>query len=67
MTGSNILAETFGKFLITNIHSAGSVEEDRIIGLPGLQIWIIYGRPINSEADLRVWIQEALFQLLKKW
>ncbi|KAH0816016.1 hypothetical protein GEV33_006775 [Tenebrio molitor] len=34
MTGSNILAETFGKFWITNIHSAGSVEEDRIIGLP---------------------------------
>jgi hypothetical protein len=67
MTGSNILAETFGKFWITNIHSAGSVEEDRIIGLPGLQIWIIYRRPINSEADLRVWIQEALFQLLKKW
>jgi hypothetical protein len=44
MTGSNmmvlhqILAETFGNFWITNIHSAGSVEEDRIIGLPGLQI-----------------------------
>jgi hypothetical protein len=33
-----VLAETFGKFWITNIHSAGSVEEDRIIGLPGLQI-----------------------------
>jgi hypothetical protein len=44
MTGSNmmvlhhILAEMFGNFLITNIHSAGPVEEDRIIGLPGLQI-----------------------------
>jgi hypothetical protein len=44
MTGSNmmvlhhILEETFRKFWITNIHSAGSVEEDRIIGLPGLQI-----------------------------
>jgi hypothetical protein len=44
MTGSNMmvlhhfLGETFRKFLITNIHSAGSVEEDRIIGLPGLQI-----------------------------
>jgi hypothetical protein len=38
MTGSNILAETFGKFWITNIHSPGSVEEKRIIGLPGLQI-----------------------------
>jgi hypothetical protein len=44
MTGSDmmvlhhILAETFGKFWIINIHSAGSVEEDRIIGLPGLQI-----------------------------
>ncbi|KAH0809361.1 hypothetical protein GEV33_013430 [Tenebrio molitor] len=34
----NFEAETFGKFWITNIHSAGSVEEDRIIGLPGLQI-----------------------------
>jgi hypothetical protein len=44
MTGSNmmvlhhIVGETFRKFWITNIHSAGSVEEDRIIGLPGLQI-----------------------------
>jgi hypothetical protein len=44
MTGSNmkvlhhILGETFRIFWITNIHSAGSVEEDRIIGLPGLQI-----------------------------
>jgi hypothetical protein len=44
MTGSNmtvlhhVLAETFGKFWITNIHRAGSVEGDRIIGLPGLQI-----------------------------
>jgi hypothetical protein len=44
MTGSNmmvlhqILAETFGNFWITNIHIAGLVEEDRIIGLPGLQI-----------------------------
>jgi hypothetical protein len=44
MTGSNmmvlhhILAEMFGKFWITNIQSAGSVEEHRIIGLPGFQI-----------------------------
>ncbi|KAH0818563.1 hypothetical protein GEV33_004228 [Tenebrio molitor] len=30
----HILEETFRKFWITNIHSAGSVEEDRIIGLP---------------------------------
>ncbi|CAH1383579.1 unnamed protein product [Tenebrio molitor] len=72
MTGSNmmvfhhILAETFGKFWITNIHSAGSVEEDRIIGLPGLQIRIIYRRPINSEADLRVRIQEAFVSVTEE-
>jgi hypothetical protein len=50
----HFLEETFRKFGITNIHSAGSVEEDRIIGLKS----IIYRRPINSEADLRVRIQE---------
>jgi hypothetical protein len=57
MTGSNmmvlhhILAETFGKFWITNIHSAGSVE-DR---------W-----PINSEADLRVRIQKAFVSVTEE-
>jgi hypothetical protein len=43
MTGYNmmvlhhVLAETFGKFWITNTDSAGSIEEDCIMGLPGLQ------------------------------
>jgi hypothetical protein len=61
MTGSNmmvfhhILAET-----------KRSVEEDRIIGLPGLQIRIIYRRPINSEADLRVRIQEAFVSVTEE-
>jgi hypothetical protein len=76
MTGSNmmllhhILAETFGKFWITNIHSAGSVEEDRIIGLPDLNLnhlkSIIYRRSINSEAYLRVRIQEVFVSVTEE-
>jgi hypothetical protein len=68
MTGSNMmvfhhfLGETFRNFGITNIHSAGSVEEDRFIGLKS----IIYRQPINSEADFRVRIQEAFVSVTEE-
>jgi hypothetical protein len=69
----HILAETFGKFWINNIHSTG-------IGRGGPHHWparspdlnlnhlksIIYRRPINSEADLRVRIQEAFVSVTEE-
>jgi hypothetical protein len=79
MTGSHmmglhhILAETFGNFWITNIHSAGSVKEgphhwparSPDLNLNHLKS-IIYRLPINSEADLRVRIQEAFVSVTEE-
>jgi hypothetical protein len=75
----HILAETFGKFWITNIHSAGSVEggpHHWPVRSPDLNpldffLWghlkfLIYRRPINSEADLRVRIQEAFISVTEE-
>jgi hypothetical protein len=52
----HFLGETFRKFWITNIHSAGSVDLKSII----------YRRPINSETDLRVRIQEAFVSVTEE-
>jgi hypothetical protein len=65
-----ILAETFGNFWITNIHIAGSVEDHWPARSPDLNVnhlkSIIYRLPINSEADLRVRIQEAFVSVTEE-